>query len=189
MKHTEEAKAAIGAASRARKSASIALAARWGGPAIVCGVAGCGGKHEAAGFCSMHYQRLRKRGVAGAAESEKPGAHVTAYGYRVVDGQPEHVVVAEMALGRPLPKGAIVHHANENRLDNSTGNLVICPDRAYHNLIHARMRALQACGNANWMLCPFCGRHDDPARMYVYPNRNAAKHRECYQAYRAAREK
>lgn len=55
----------------------------------------------------------------------------------------EHVLVAEAALGKHLPPGAIVHHRNEDPRDNRKENLVICQDRAYHALIHARMDALK----------------------------------------------
>lgn len=187
MKHTPEAKAKIGAASRARNSAAIATAARWAHAPMGCKVEGCAGKHAAQGLCSMHYQRLRKHGATGGCETQMPGTYVSAYGYRFINGQPEHVQVAERALGKRMPPGAIVHHINEDTLDNRKENLVICQDRAYHNLIHARMRALSATGNADWMLCPFCGNYDDRKNLYVYPNRNAAKHRECYRSYIASR--
>lgn len=90
-------------------------------------------------------------------------------GYRilVVNGRRirEHVMVAERALGRTLPAGAVIHHADENRQNNAPANLVICPDNSYHKLLHVRMRARDACGNPNWRLCTFCGKHDDPANM------------------------
>lgn len=77
----------------------------------------------------------------------------------------EHVEVAERALGKQLPKGAVVHHVNENRADNRPENLVICPNDRYHKLLHTRLNALKACGNPDWRKCPYCGEHDDPAVM------------------------
>jgi len=56
----------------------------------------------------------------------------------------EHILVAEKALGKPLPPGAEVHHLDENRRNNKPNNLVICPSRAYHKLLHMRMRQLKA---------------------------------------------
>ena len=53
----------------------------------------------------------------------------------------EHVVVAERALGKHLPAGAVVHHVDVNRRNNAPTNLVICQDAAYHKLLHARLNA------------------------------------------------
>ncbi len=53
----------------------------------------------------------------------------------------EHVLIAEKALGRPLPKGAIVHHVTENGLDNyGPFKLIICPNQYYHARMHKAMR-------------------------------------------------
>src|SRR3990167_9989532 len=54
-----------------------------------------------------------------------------------------HILVAEKALGRPLPEGVEVHHHDENRQNNSNSNLVICQDVAYHRLLHVIMRVLR----------------------------------------------
>ncbi len=59
----------------------------------------------------------------------------------------EHIVVAEKALGKPLPPMASVHHINEDRGDCRNQNLVICQDEAYHRMIHARMNIVKAGGN------------------------------------------
>ena len=53
----------------------------------------------------------------------------------------EHILMAEKALGKPLPNGAEVHHINGKKGDNSRGNHVICQDQAYHKLLEKRTRA------------------------------------------------
>lgn len=84
----------------------------------------------------------------------------------------EHVVVSEKALGKKLPKGAEVHHVDEDKLNNDPGNLVICPDRAYHMLIHQRTDALNACGHADWLKCPYCKEYDAPDNMRIKERAN-----------------
>lgn len=80
------------------------------------------------------------------------------YTKRVVKGHPsadrdghvlEHILVAEKALGKYLPDGAVVHHADENTKNNANGNLVICQDVAYHKLLHVRIKTLRRGGDPN----------------------------------------
>jgi hypothetical protein len=62
-------------------------------------------------------------------------------GYRYATGTKRttlHRRRAELALGKPLPPGAEVHHADGSVADDAP--LVICQDRAYHMLLHKRMR-------------------------------------------------
>jgi hypothetical protein len=67
-----------------------------------------------------------------------------------------HRVRAELALGKPLPPKAIVHHADGSRADDAP--LVICQDDAYHKLLHIRMRVKAAGGNPNTdRICSQCG--------------------------------
>lgn len=70
---------------------------------------------------------------------------------------PEHIMVAEQALGKPLPPAAPVHHVDLNRANNANNNLVICQDQAYHNLLHKRLRVVLAGGDPNTdKLCTKC---------------------------------
>lgn len=69
----------------------------------------------------------------------------------------EHHIIAERALGRPLPRGAQVHHFDENKRNNANANLVICQDNAYHKLLHVRQRVKAAGGNPNTdRICSAC---------------------------------
>lgn len=97
----------------------------------------------------------------------------------------DHVRIAERLLGKPLPLGAKVHHVDGFRANNTQANLVVCPSEAYHQLLHQRQRAFDACGKYDWRKCSICGQYDDPARMYS--RRKQAVHRQCRNALDKAR--
>ncbi len=85
-------------------------------------------------------------------------------------GKLQHVLIAEKALGRELPEGVVVHHHDKNRSNNSNQNLVICEDRAYHSLIHARMRSFEHGANPDiegW--CPRCNTVKPRDQFYLNP--------------------
>lgn len=65
----------------------------------------------------------------------------------IVGLQQIHRVRAELALGRPLPLSAVVHHADGSKSENAP--LVICENQGYHRLLHARMRVVAHGGNPN----------------------------------------
>ncbi len=119
-------------------------------PSVPCSVEGCRRKATSSksGLCNVHYLRKYRHG---GIESKIPnyGSHKVIHeqGYvRIWTGkryEMEHVLLAEKALGKPLPPGAVVHHMNNKPADNHTPfNLVVCPDQAYHMLLHKRAREL-----------------------------------------------
>lgn len=55
----------------------------------------------------------------------------------------EHRLLAEKALGKPLPEGAVVHHMGAPDDNHGFFKLVICPDQDYHLLLHRRMAACE----------------------------------------------
>lgn len=104
----------------------------------------------------------------------------------------EHVAIAERVLGRPLPRGAQVHHVNRRRDDNRHANLVICPDHAYHALLHVRERALDACGDVNKRKCVYCKAWDEPNSMAKRDKGSKGveyRHRACHAANQLARKR
>ncbi len=76
---------------------------------------------------------------------------------RLSDGRlvKRHRLKAERALGKPLPRGVEVHHVDGTKSMRSA--LVICQDKAYHRLLHARQRIIRAGGSPDRdKLCSSC---------------------------------
>lgn len=154
-----------------------------------CSVAGCAGSHESLGFCNKHYLRYRKYGdpLARPDIRLKGQGNITNYGYKHIgingERKFEHIIVAEKALGKTLPQEAQVHHVDGDGLNNANTNLVICPDQAYHTLLHVRQEALNQCGNANFRKCLFCKKYDDPNDMKFNPHSRSIYHEQCRRDY------
>jgi hypothetical protein len=68
----------------------------------------------------------------------------------------EHRLIAERALGKPLPEKSVVHHFNADGRDNGPGNLVLCEDQSYHLLLHARQRAIESRESPLRLECAWC---------------------------------
>ena len=151
----------MGAKRHRRSNGSIAP------PCIVEGCEKPGRKRK---MCTMHYQRWFFHGDATYTGAPTPRTNADGGDYIVgmrADGTQEwmHILVAEKALGKRLPKGVQVHHVDEGRSDNSPGNLVICPNAKYHRLLHIRTSAYNATGNANARKCMRCHKYDSPGNL------------------------
>ena len=48
----------------------------------------------------------------------------------------EHIVIAEQCIGRPLKDGEVIHHINEDKLDNRPENLVVFESHSDHMKYH-----------------------------------------------------
>lgn len=121
-------------------------------------------KGEPYRFLPGHNQKLHKRTdglyfVVYAPEHPKATPQGAVYA---------HILIAERALGKHMPVAAEVHHVDENKQNNANRNLVICQDKAYHKLLHARAKVVRAGGNPNTQkVCCDCHRVKDLTEFNV----------------------
>lgn len=145
----------------------------------VCEIEGCNEKATRKDMCQKHYRRTK---VHGDPHKTNRRANGDGKGYHNIGDKGAHVLIAEKALGKPLPIGAVVHHINEDKSDNTPSNLVICPSMKYHALLHARMDALEATGNANYRKCHICLSYDAP-QHFQFVKDGRAHHAVCNRAH------
>jgi hypothetical protein len=155
-----------------------------------CSIDGCGKPVAARGWCHAHYKKWQLHGSphhGKSYERSKGEGTITYSGYVAVTHEgrkrQQHILVAEAALGKPLPAGAVVHHLDHNPTNNDPLNLLICPDQAYHQLIHQREKALAACGNPDFRRCIHCREWDAVENMTHLANKGSGArhyHKECH---------
>lgn len=93
---------------------------------------------------------------------------------RTATSRKSRIKVAKV-LGKPLPSKSIVHHVDEDTLNDSNDNLVLCQDKKYHELLHMRMRSFRATGDPHLIRCCYCDRWLSESSFY--PSR--VKKGEC----------
>lgn len=91
-----------------------------------------------------------RAGFSGAASGNwKGGRYLSTEGYVVIqtpEGRKyEHIMLAEKALGRPLPqygkgdgRNMVMHHIDGDKQNNAPDNLLICT-HSYHTALHHRL--------------------------------------------------
>lgn len=95
-------------------------------------------------FVRGHYRRLMPTDGYPEAAKQLGGRRIQVHRLR-----------AEKALGKPLPAGAVVHHADGSKRPDAP--LVICQDETYHRLLHIRMRVKAHGGNPDTdAVCCYC---------------------------------
>lgn len=73
--------------------------------------------------------------------------YVDGRGYVIVRGLSSirlHKYVVEKTIGRELKQHEVIHHINYDKTDNRRCNLLLCPNQAYHKLVHARTDAINS---------------------------------------------
>jgi hypothetical protein len=115
----------------------------------VCSAPECTAAAAENGMCAKHAQRVRRYGDPShlTPEDERRANNRAAQlarvdtvkpdTYRKLNGRHEHRTVAENKLGRPLEKGEVVHHEDEDRQNNDPRNLIVFRTQAEHALYHS----------------------------------------------------
>lgn len=129
-----------------------------------CEIEACDKSSTRRGMCQLHYRRWRVHGDPTITLVPRRSS-ADGKGYRNRGQKGEHVVIAEAALGKPLPERAVVHHVDYDKSNNVPTNLVVCPSGKYHHLLHIRTDALNATGNANARKCFYCHTYDVPGNL------------------------
>ncbi len=147
-------------------------------------------------FCSVTCRVESRRGIkppnyAGGRHIFRGHVRVLAHGHPRENRHGyvyEHILVAEKALGRHLPIANPVHHHDRDRANNANRNLVICENAGYHNLLHARMRIVDAGGDPDsQQFCSNCKTLKSHLEFWMARSRWNGRNSECKDCCRSRR--
>jgi hypothetical protein len=99
----------------------------------LCIVKGCYELARRGKLCKLHYTRKLRYGTTETWKAPAGSGRVIIRQYNRRDRKR-----ATIALGKPLPKGAIIHHHY-----GDPDTLVILPSQRYHMELHQRQRRLE----------------------------------------------
>ncbi len=96
---------------------------------------------KSSAFLHEHNAEFNKRRMTPEVRIKLRQAHLnTGEGktYRKFLSKPEHRVVAELMLGRPLKPGEVVHHIDGDKRNNDPKNLMVFGSQSEHAAFHAK---------------------------------------------------
>lgn len=142
----------------------------------ICSIVGCGKVSIARGYCKLHWQRWRNGTPMSLpvhfTSLTKTGWVHKGYRWISVPGRGEvmeHRYKMEQFLGRRLHVDEVVHHRNDDKLDNRLCNLEVKP-RAQHTAEHRGHRSGRClvCTNSDYHgTRGLCGMHANRIKRAV----------------------
>lgn len=91
---------------------------------------------KGAKYCNYQCHQVGEGRKGGTVRGDQIKALSQGKAYTKTKGRHTHRVVAELKIGRVLLRGEIVHHKDDNKLNNDPSNLQILPSQAEHARLH-----------------------------------------------------